>query len=81
MNLKKQKCSLRSLGNQYKLFISLEKYYILDESEVEDSLDDTQILFLRGAMLTNTYTTYEQGVKIMKYALAKLMEEYTKPND
>ena len=80
-DLKKAEVFIEKSRESVQIVYQSEKYYILDESEVEDSLDDTQILFLRGAMLTNTYTTYEQGVKIMKYALAKLMEEYTKPND
>lgn len=58
-----------------------EKNYELKEEDVKDGLDETQILFLRGAIETNTYSTYYSGTQIMEYALNKLIEEYYKNND
>lgn len=56
------------------------KEYELNEEDVE-GLDETQILFLRGAMLTSTYSSYYTGTKLMECALDKLMKEYESNND
>lgn len=56
------------------------KEYELNEEDVA-GLDETQILFLRGAMLTSTYSSYYTGTNIMECALDKLMKEYESNND
>ena len=58
-----------------------EKEYYLDDEDVKDGLDATQILFMKGATLTTRSSTYLTGIDIMKYALVKLIEEYKTTND
>lgn len=58
-----------------------EREYYLDDEDVKDGLDATQILFMKGATLTTRSSTYLTGIDIMKYALVKLTEEYKQNND
>ena len=58
-----------------------ERQFTLSNIDVNDGLDATQILFMRGAILTNRYETYDTGIEIMRYALATLIKEYKPIND
>lgn len=58
-----------------------ERPFTLYDIDVEDGLDMNQILFMRGAILTNRYETYDTGIEIMKYALTILIKEYKPIND
>ena len=58
-----------------------ERPFTLNDIDVKDGLDASQILFMRGAILTNRYETYDTGIEIMRYALATLIKEYKPIND
>ena len=58
-----------------------ERQFTLSDIDVKDGLDATQILFMRGAILTNRYETYDTGIEIMRYALVTLIKEYESNND
>lgn len=58
-----------------------ERQFNLYDIDVNEGLDATQILFMRGAILTNRYETYDTGIEIMRYALATLIKEYKPIND
>lgn len=58
-----------------------ERQFTLNDIDVKDGLDATQILFMRGAILTNRYETYDTGIEIMRYALVTLIKEYKPLND
>lgn len=58
-----------------------ERPFTLCDIDVKDGLDENQILFMRGAILTNRYETYDTGIEIMRYALATLIKEYKPIND
>lgn len=58
-----------------------ERPFTLNDIDVKDGLDASQILFMRGAILTNRYETYDTGIDIMRYALATLIKEYKPIND
>lgn len=58
-----------------------ERPLTLYDIDVNDGLDATQILFMRGAILTNRYETYDTGIEIMRYALVTLIKEYKPIND
>ena len=80
-DLDKASVFLRKAEDDKTFVYYTERQFTLSNIDVNDGLDATQILFMRGAILTNRYKTYDTGIEIMRYALATLIKEYKPIND
>lgn len=80
-DLDKASVFLRKAEDDKTFVYYTERQFTLSDIDVNDGLDATQILFMRGAILTNRYETYDTGIEIMRYALATLIKEYKPIND
>lgn len=80
-DLDKASVFLRKAENDKTFVYYTERQFTLNDIDVKDGLDATQILFMRGAILTNRYETYDTGIEIMRYALVTLIKEYKPLND
>lgn len=80
-DLDKASVFLRKAEDDKTFVYYTERQFTLSNIDVNDGLDATQILFMRGAILTNRYETYDTGIEIMRYALATLIKEYKPIND
>lgn len=80
-DLNKASVFLRKAEDDKTFVYYTERQFTLSDIDVKDGLDATQILFMRGAILTNRYETYDTGIEIMRYALVTLIKEYKPIND
>lgn len=80
-DLDKASVFLRKAEDDKTFVYYTERQFTLSDIDVKDGLDATQILFMRGAILTNRYETYDTGIEIMRYALVTLIKEYKPLND
>lgn len=80
-DLDKASVFLRKAEDDKTFVYYTERQFTLSDIDVNDGLDATQILFMRGAILTNRYETYDTGIEIMRYALVTLIKEYESNND
>ncbi len=80
-DLDKASVLLRKAEDDKTFVYYTERQITLNDIDVKDGLDATQILFMRGAILTNRYETYDTGIEIMRYALVTLIKEYKPLND
>ena len=80
-DLDKASVFLRKAEDDKTFVYYTESQFTLSDIDVKDGLDATQILFMRGAILTNRYETYDTGIEIMRYALVTLIKEYKPLND
>ena len=80
-DLDKASVFLRKAEDDKTFVYYTERQFTLSDIDVKDGLDATQILFMRGAILTNRYETYDTGIEIMRYALVTLIKEYESNND
>ena len=80
-DLDKASVFLRKAEDDKTFVYYTERQFTLSDIDVNDGLDATQILFMRGAILTNRYETYDTGIEIMRYALVTLIKEYKPIND
>lgn len=80
-DLDKASVFLRKAEDDKTFVYYTERQFNLSDIDVNDGLDETQILFMRGAILTNRYETYDTGIDIMRYALVTLIKEYKPIND
>ena len=80
-DLNKASVFLRKAEDDKTFVYYTERQFTLSDIDVKDGLDATQILFMRGAILTNRYETYDTGIEIMRYALVTLIKEYESNND
>lgn len=80
-DLDKASVFLRKAEDDKTFVYYTERQFTLSDIDVKDGLDATQILFMRGAILTNRYETYDTGIEIMRYALVTLIKEYKPIND
>lgn len=80
-DLDKASVFLRKAEDDKTFIYYTERQFTLSDIDVKDGLDATQILFMRGAILTNRYETYDTGIEIMRYALVTLIKEYKPIND
>ena len=80
-DLNKASVFLRKAEDDKTFVYYTERQFTISDIDVKDGLDATQILFMRGAILTNRYETYDTGIEIMRYALVTLIKEYKPIND
>ncbi len=70
----------KAINEKDTVYYSNKEAYLYD-NDVNNGLSATQILFMKGATITTRHSTYLTGIDIMKYAIAKLIEEYYQNND